>query len=205
MATRILGLAKYHFTPVVEAHCLGYAQPDHGPGQSKQAPHVSICVPGDMAWANPEDTDDDPWYIVSNEPTDSSTLDEYGLRFDIEENFLDDKSNGFQVESSRLDNAPAMERLFLILAIATLHFTSVGVGVVARKTRRWVDTHWDRGMSYLKIGWKWLRQQFRKQWSVLPSFWLDPAPDPQPAIASRRQAARRPKRHWQVSYFNSVI
>src|SRR5215510_7980255 len=42
----------------------------------------------------------DTWYVLSDEPTDSKTLQEYGLRFDIEENFLDDKSNGFQLESS---------------------------------------------------------------------------------------------------------
>jgi len=28
------------------------------------------------------------WFVVSDEPTDLETLDEYGLRFDIEENFL---------------------------------------------------------------------------------------------------------------------
>ncbi|NEQ63373.1 MAG: transposase, partial [Moorea sp. SIO4A1] len=35
------------------------------------------------------------WYIVSDEPTTLQTFREYGLRFDIEESFLDDKSNGF--------------------------------------------------------------------------------------------------------------
>jgi DDE family transposase len=42
----------------------------------------------------------DVWYVLSDEPTTSKTFEEYGLRFDIEENFLDDKSNGFQLESS---------------------------------------------------------------------------------------------------------
>jgi hypothetical protein len=37
------------------------------------------------------------WLVVSDEPTDPKTFEEYGLRFDIEENFLDDKSNGFQL------------------------------------------------------------------------------------------------------------
>jgi hypothetical protein len=142
----------------------------------------------------------DPWYVVSDEPTAVTTLDEYGLRFDIEENLLDDKSNGFQVEASKLDDALALSRLFLILAVATLHFTSVGVGVVKAKTRRWVDTHWDRGMSYLKIGWSWLRQQYRRGWPLLDPFAIDPAPDPEPATASRRQAAK-PKRQWVVSCF----
>lgn len=142
----------------------------------------------------------DPWYVISDEPTEVTTLDEYGLRFDIEENFLDDKSNGFQVEASKLDDASAISRLFLILAVATLHCTSVGVGVVKAKLRRWVDTHWDRGMSYLKIGWQWLRQQYRRGWTTFPPFAIDPAPDPEPAVASRRKAAQ-PKRQWVVSCF----
>lgn len=157
--------------------------------------------PVHLALANPED-EEEPWYIISDEPTRVTTLDEYALRFDLEESFLDDKSGGFQVESTKLDDPKAIARLFLVLAVASLHFTSVGVAVVNCKARRWVDTHWDRGMSYLKIGWRWLRQQFRKNWPVLPPFGLDPGPDPQPAIASRRKAAE-PKRQWVVSCFGT--
>jgi len=43
---------------------------------------------------------------------------------------LDDKSGGFQVQTSELQTPEALERLFLILAIATLHFTSIGLEVV---------------------------------------------------------------------------
>ena len=48
------------------------------------------------------------WYVVSDEPTDVETFVEYGLRFDIKENFLDDKSNGFQLESSLIRSADAL-------------------------------------------------------------------------------------------------
>lgn len=120
----------------------------------------------------------------------------------MSQGFLDDKSGGFQLESTQLDDPEAISRLFLVLAVATLHFTSVGCEVVKRQTRRWVDTHWDRGMSYLKIGWHWLRQQFRKNWPVLPPFQLDPKPDPEPAIASRRSETQ-PKRQWVVFCFGS--
>jgi hypothetical protein len=157
--------------------------------------------PAQLALATPADGDD-PWYVVSDEYTDVRTFEEYGLRFDIEENFLDDKSNGFQVEASELDDAQAISRWFLIIAVATLHFTSVGVGVVKAQMRRWVDSHWDRGMSYLKIGWTWLRQQCRRGWQTFEPFWIDPAPDPEPAIASRRQATK-PKRQWVTSCFDS--
>jgi hypothetical protein len=154
-----------------------------------------------LALAHPED-EAEPWYILSDAPTNVTTLDEYALRFDIEEGFLDDKSGGFQLESTQLDDPEAISRLFLVLAIATLHFTSVGCEVVKRKTRRWIDTHWDRGMSYFKIGWQWLRQQFRKNWPILPPFQLDPKPDPEPALASRQNAAQ-PKRQWVVFCFGS--
>jgi len=177
--------------------------PPKGAAHFYQAVHIlgQNIGPVNIALANPED-DEDPWYIISDAPTGLSTLDEYALRFDIEEGFLDDKSGGFQVESSKLDDAQAIARLFLVLAVATLHFTSVGVEVVNQKKRRWVDTHWDRGMSYLKIGWNWLRQQFRKKWPVFSPFRLDPKPDPEPAIASRRKAAA-PKRQWVVSCFGT--
>jgi hypothetical protein len=145
--------------------------------------------------AQPADAPKDPWYIASDERTSPQTLDEYGLRFDIEENFLDDKSGGFQVQTSELQTPEAVERLFLVLAIATLHFTSIGLEVVRTDVRRWVDTHWDRGLSYFKIGWRWLVQQYRRAWQRFATFWLDPAPDPAPAMASRRQAAR-PSRQW---------
>ena len=55
-----------------------------------------------LALPCPQDQPDEPWYVVSDEPTDLNTLDEYGLRFDIEETFLDEKSGGFQLQISEL-------------------------------------------------------------------------------------------------------
>ena len=71
------------------------------------------------------------WYIVSDEPTSVHTFAEYGRRFDIEENFLDDKSNGFQLESSLVRDADALTRLCLVLAVATLYLVAQGTQVVA--------------------------------------------------------------------------
>jgi Transposase DDE domain len=105
------------------------------------------------------DQPDDPWFVVSDEPTDAKTLDEYGLRFDIEESFRDEKSGGYQIHISQLATPEALERLILILAMTTLHLTSIGVGVVHAEKRRFVDPHWKRRLSYLKIGWGWQRQQ----------------------------------------------
>ena len=98
------------------------------------------------------------WFVVSSRPTDVTTLDAYGYRFDIEENFLDDKSNGFQLESSLIRSANALSRLCFVLALATLFLVCQGTEVVAQGKRRWVDLHWFRGSSYLKIGWRWVER-----------------------------------------------
>lgn len=78
------------------------------------------------------------WYILSTEPTTIQTFWEYGLRFDIEENFLDDKSNGFDLESSRLRSAPAISRLCLVIAMTTLFLTAQGLAVADSGYRRFI-------------------------------------------------------------------
>ena len=99
-----------------------------------------------LAVARPSGSND-YWYVVSDEPTEVKTLQAYGFRFDIEENFLDDKSNGFQLESSLIRSAKALERLCLVLAMTTLYLVSQGTSVVKRGKRRLVDPHWSRGTS----------------------------------------------------------
>jgi hypothetical protein len=57
------------------------------------------------------------------------------LRFDIEENFLDDKSNGFQLESFQIRDPAVLTRLCLVLAVATIFLVSQGTQVVERGDR----------------------------------------------------------------------
>ena len=128
------------------------------------------------------------WYVVSDEPTSVHTFVEYGRRFDIEENFLDDKSNGFQLESSLVRDAEALTRLCLVLAVATLYLVAQGTQVVAEHKRRWVDPHWFRGTSYLRIGWQWVKTALTRGWALFASLHLSGAPDPEPSRASAAQA-----------------
>lgn len=144
------------------------------------------------------------WLIVSDEPTDVTTFDEYGLRFDIEENFLDDKSNGFQLEASLIRSAEALTRLCFVLAVATLFLVCQGSEVVESKKRRWVDAHWFRGSSYLQIGWKWVRRTLaignKKGYELIRQLRLSPLPDPEPAMASRKQDKERTSLNFSVRF-----
>ena len=157
--------------------------------------------PVSLAIANHRSTKEQ-WIVVSDEPTTLETFDEYGLRFDIEENFLDDKSNGFQLEASQIRSAQALERLCLILALTTLYLVSQGTAVVASEQRRLVDPHWFRGNSYLKIGWKWTKKAIIQGWNLLHRLFLDDQPDPVPAISSRKQWLNLPSPRFKVAFFD---
>ena len=120
------------------------------------------------------------WAVVSDQPVGLKALMDYSLRFSIEETFLDDKSNGFELERSRIRDAKKLERLCLVLAIATLYLTAQGIAVVESGQRRLVDVHSFRGNSYLRIGWDWLRRAFLfpRPLSLTPRFTSHVSPEP---------------------------
>ena len=142
------------------------------------------------------------WFVVSDEPTTLTTFDEYGLRFDIEENFLDDKSNGFQLESSLLRSPDVLSRLCFVLAITTLYLVSQGTQVVKQGKRRWVDPHWFRGSSYLKIGWNWVKSALVKGFELITKLHLSGEPDPEPAWSSRNQYQSQPQPCFSIEFAN---
>jgi hypothetical protein len=160
------------------------------PGRALFLHNVAITAeafgPVSLALARHSSTGES-WYIVSDEPTSVQTFVEYGRRFDIEENFLDDKSKGFQLESSLVREADALTRLCLVLAVATLYLVAQGTQVVAAQKRRWVDPHWFRGTSYLRIGWQWVKTALTRGWELFASLHLSGAPDPEPCRASASQ------------------
>jgi hypothetical protein len=127
------------------------------------------------------------WMVVSDQPTTIQTFREYSERFQIEEEFLDEKSNGFQLERSELRSAPALSRLCFVMAVATLLLTVQGQAVVADGKRLWVDCHWQRGNSYLRIGWNWFKGVLHQGWRLFSTISLSGHPDPEPAFASKKR------------------
>jgi Transposase DDE domain len=176
------------------------------PGRAIFLHHVAITGehygPVSLALAR-HTSNGESWYVVSNEPTSVHTFVEYGWRFDIEENFLDDKSNGFQLESSLVRDAAALARLGVVLAVTPLYLVAQGTQVVAHHNRRWVDPHWWRGNSYLRIGWQWVKAALTRGWALFTTLHLSGAPDPEPARASVSQSEHAPLVTFTVTYFYS--
>ena len=143
---------------------------------------------------------DEYWYGISDEAADLKTWQEYGLRFDLEENFLDDKSNGFQLEAALSRSVEALERRCFVLAITTLYLVSVGTSVVKQGKRRLVAPHWFRGASSLKIGWNWVTYALIRGYELLTTAYLRSEPDPDPAMASKQQDAKRRQSRFVFAY-----
>jgi hypothetical protein len=159
--------------------------------------------PVHLALGRPKDSKE-YWFVVSDEPTASKTFEEYGLRFDIEENFLDDKSNGFQLESSLIRSAKALARLCCVLAITTLYLIAQGTEVVTQGKRRWVDSHWFRGQSYLKIGWSWVKLAISRGYELMTRLHLSAEADPAPAMASKIQHQKQPQLFFALEFHDAV-
>ena len=99
----------------------------------------------------------EPWAVITDEEPTLQTLWQYALRFRIEELFLDSKSGVFQLEESKIRHPQALERLYLVVALALLFATVHGMTVELKGLRTQVDPHWERGLSSLKIGLRWLK------------------------------------------------
>lgn len=136
--------------------------------------------------AHPQGLDgDDFWAIITDCPPSLDILWCYGERFCCEELFLDSKSGAFELENSRLRDAQAITRLYLVVAIAVLFSTQQGLAVQVAGLRRQVDPHWDRGLSFLKIGLQWLKGTVHKGRDLWPPIPL-PNRNPESCFPSRK-------------------
>jgi hypothetical protein len=141
------------------------------------------------------------WLVVTDELVSLQTFQQYGERFQIEEEILDEKSNGFQLERSEIRDVPALSRLCLVMAVTSLLLSVQGQQVVAAGKRRWVDAHWSRGNSYFRIGWEWLKGCVHQNWTLFSALVLRGGADPEPAIASNKQTQRQFEREFIVKSY----
>ena len=76
--------------------------------------------------------------------------------------------------------------------------------MVTQGKRRWVDAHWFRGQSYLKIGWNWVKLALSRGYELMPSLHLSADPDPVPAMASKNQPQKPPQRFLTLEFQDAI-
>ncbi len=141
----------------------------------------------------------EPWAVITDEEPSLETLWQYGFRFRVEELFLDSKSGAFQLEESKIRSKKSLERLYLVVALAILFATSQGMAVQIKGLRTQVDPHWKRGLSYLKIGLRWLKGVINKGRELFAPITLLNK-DPQPCFASKKAK----EKYYDTIWFNRI-
>ena len=131
-------------------HCRGFRNVQLWADGSQKA-NLLLALPGGIAI-------DEPWYLVSNADLTLDLVWIYAQRFCCEQLFRDQKSGLCQLESSGLRDPGLIDRLLLVVAIAVLVSSLRGYAVSLDGLRHQVDPHWQRGMSFVRIGLKWLQQ-----------------------------------------------
>jgi hypothetical protein len=74
----------------------------------------------------------DPWLVVTDLPAATADVAWYGLRAWIECGYKDSKRGGWQWQATKMTNPGRAERLWLVIAVATLWVVSVGCQAEAR-------------------------------------------------------------------------
>lgn len=120
--------------------------------------------------------EDEPLFIVTNQPATPKTVWEFGHRFGCEPFFSDWKQRGFNLENTRLIHTDRLERLLLPLALLTVWVLGVarrlkvsgGIHQLLRPSRI-------AYFSCFQIGLRWLDHQFSNGRSLIPDnryrFW----------------------------------
>jgi hypothetical protein len=138
---------------------------------------------------------EEPWYLISNAEPILDLVWSYGRRFCCEQLFRDQKSGVLQLEDSGLRDPERIDRLLLVVAIAVLISSLQGYGRSLAGLRRQVDPHWERGMSFLRIGLGTLQMVASDATSRLMAWLPIPLQELEPCIPSRK-ARRKQAQAW---------
>lgn len=173
------------------------------PGQAYFTPAVSIGKTKPypnvyLAFAHDKQSDED-WMIVSDEPTTLQTFAQYRLRFQVEETFLDIKSNGFNLEATRLRDKLALSQLCGVIALTMLLLDLAGgasgrIGAASSGRCSLASRHElsQTGVELDSPG------AITHQWKIQVYPFLSSSPDPQPAIVSHRQQDDALRREFSI-------
>jgi Transposase DDE domain len=101
---------------------------------------------------------DDPWLLITDLPAAPARCREYRRRTQEEELFRDLKSFGWQWQTSRLRRPDRVDRLLLVLALATLWIDALAQHVLRHRLRHLLEDRSRPCYSYFQLGLRWLRR-----------------------------------------------
>jgi hypothetical protein len=89
----------------------------------------------------------EPWLVLTDLPPEAATAVWYGLRTWIEQGFKVIKGGGWKWDQTRMEDPERVERLWLVLAVATLWVVALGVEDEVQETHRAQARELEREMN----------------------------------------------------------
>lgn len=89
----------------------------------------------------------EPWLLLTDLPPEAGAAIWYSLRTWIEQGFKVIKSGGWDWDKTRMENPERVERLWLVLAVATLWVTALGIDEEVRLEREAQQRHLERTLK----------------------------------------------------------
>jgi hypothetical protein len=102
--------------------------------------------------------EDEPWFLVTDQPAGAWTIRLYHKRMWVEELFGDLKGHGFDLEATHLQDLGRLSRLVLATMIVYVWLIALGSCLVKRGLRFIVDRRDRRDKSLFRIGWDWIER-----------------------------------------------
>jgi hypothetical protein len=96
--------------------------------------------------------EDSAWYIATDELASGRTVFEYGKRFHTEAMFSDFKKRGFNIENTRIKIKERINRLMVVIVLAYLFLSQLGIRCVRSGRRRFFEKSKRRFYSLFQLG-----------------------------------------------------
>ena len=125
----------------------------------------------------------EPWYLACDHPFSCMAMADYSCRMQIEAGFKDDKSGGWNWEDSPLTRPYQVERLCLVMAVATLYAVTEGTFLADSGRRQELDPHDARSLSYFQLGCRSFKRLLSQGRRLRLKLRLPSRPDPDPVRA----------------------
>ena len=135
------------------------------PGQRRYLPRVKLTQEADwqcnvaVCWTRATAScPSELCAVMTNVYPNGWVLRHYIKRMHIEQSFRDEKSGGFNLDTSRLTDPKRLDTLLLAMAIAVLWIYELGEAVLREGKRRALDPGHKRQLSVFQLGWRQLQR-----------------------------------------------
>ncbi len=102
------------------------------------------------------------WLLISDQPAGRRRVREYALRMRVESTFQDDKSRGWNLEHSWIEDLERLNRLLLALFLAMWWVTHLAASCIHHGHRDCFDRHDRRDKGIFRLGRLWLLDILRR-------------------------------------------